>query len=56
MPDFAQRLPIPQFRVAPSIDPLATRTNHWNAHYVDNVLEKYHIDPGRPGAYTSIAL
>jgi len=48
MPDFAQRLPIPQFRVAPSIDPLSDKNKPLDRSYVDSVLDKYHIDPGRP--------
>jgi trehalose synthase len=48
MPDFAQRLPIPQFRVAPSIDPLSDKNKPLDRSFVDGVLEKYKIDPGRP--------
>jgi trehalose synthase len=48
MPDFAQRLPILQCRVAPSIDPLADKNKPLDRNYVDSVLEKYKIDPGRP--------
>ena len=48
MPDFAQRLPICQFRVAPSIDPLSDKNKPLDRSYIDGVLEKYKIDPGRP--------
>ena len=48
MPDFAQQLPIPQYRVAPSIDPLSDKNKPLNKIDIENVLEKYHIDPGRP--------
>jgi len=48
MPDFAQRLPIVQFRVAPSIDPLSDKNKPLERSYVAGVLEKYGIDPGRP--------
>jgi trehalose synthase len=48
MPDFAQQLPIPQFRIAPSIDPLSDKNRPMEKSEVDSVLEKYHIDPGRP--------
>src|SRR5260370_5542285 len=48
MPDFAQQLPIPQFRVAPSIDPLADKNKPLDSGYVAKVLEKYQIDPARP--------
>jgi trehalose synthase len=48
MPDFAQQLPIPQYRVAPSIDPLSDKNKPLNKIDIENVLEKYHIDPRRP--------
>jgi trehalose synthase len=48
MPDFAQQLPVPQFRVAPSIDPLSDKNKPLDAAYIEAVLRKYHIDPGRP--------
>ena len=48
MPDFAQQLPIPQFRVAPSIDPLADKNKALDKGYIMQVLEKYGIDPGKP--------
>jgi len=48
MPDFAQRLPVLQCRVAPSIDPLADKNKPLDRNYVAGVLDKYKIDPGRP--------
>jgi len=48
MPDFAQRLPVAQFRVAPSIDPLSDKNKFLENAYVTKVLEKYRIDPDRP--------
>lgn len=48
MPDFAQQLPIPQFRIAPSIDPLSDKNKPLDQCCIDKVLEKYQIDPGRP--------
>ena len=48
MPDFSRQLPIPQFQVAPSIDPLSDKNKPMDAGSVAKVLEKYHIDPGRP--------
>jgi trehalose synthase len=48
MPDFAQRLPIVQYRIAPSIDPLSDKNKPLDRSYVIGVLEKYNIDPGRP--------
>ena len=48
MPEFAQKLPIPQFRVAPSIDPLSDKNKPLDREYVAGVLAKHGIDPGRP--------
>jgi trehalose synthase len=48
MPDFAQRLPIAQYRVAPSIDPLSDKNKPLDRNYIDSVLQKYKLDPGRP--------
>ena len=48
MPDFAQQLPIPQFRVPPSIDPLSDKNKPLDRSSVLRVLEKYSIDPGIP--------
>jgi len=48
MPDFAQRLPLPQFRIAPSIDPLSDKNKPLDNAYITKVLERYGIDPGRP--------
>jgi trehalose synthase len=48
MPDFAQQLPIPQFRIAPSIDPLSDKNKPIEPAFILRVLEKYKIDPGKP--------
>lgn len=48
MPDFAQRLTIPQVMVAPSIDPLSDKNRELLEGQVWRVLEKYGIDPERP--------
>lgn len=48
MPDFAQQLPIPQFRIAPSIDPLSDKNKPLPKEEIERVLEKYHINPSRP--------
>jgi trehalose synthase len=48
MPDFSQQLPSPQFRVAPSIDPLSAKNQPLEKSYVTSVMEKYRIDPGKP--------
>ena len=48
MPDFAQQLPIPQYMVAPSIDPLSEKNKELDSGTVTRTLEKYRLDPGRP--------
>ncbi len=48
MPSFAQHLPMPQFLVAPSIDPLSAKNRELDSGQVRSVLEKYGIDPDRP--------
>jgi len=48
MPDFAQRLPLPQYMVAPSIDPLSDKNRDLDAAEIARTLEKYRIDPDRP--------
>lgn len=48
MPDFAQQLPLPQFRVAPSIDPLADKNKPLEQCEITRVLEKHGINPGIP--------
>jgi len=48
MPDFARQLPLVQFRIAPSIDPLSDKNKPLEASYVQTVFEKYGIDRGQP--------
>ena len=48
MPDFAQRLRIPQFMVAPSIDPLSDKNRELEDGAVAGVLERYGLDRSRP--------
>ena len=48
MPDFAQQLPIPQFRIAPSIDPIADKNKPLDRACVEMILNKYKVDPDRP--------
>lgn len=48
MPSFAQSLPIPQYMVAPSIDPLADKNKELSPDFVSQVLDKYGLDPDRP--------
>ncbi len=46
--DFAKPLPVPQFMVPPSIDPLSDKNRELPAEQVAATLERYQIDPGRP--------
>jgi len=48
MPEFAQPIPIPQFMIAPSIDPLSDKNRELPVAFVNATLEKYGIDAGRP--------
>ena len=48
MPEFSQTLPIPQFMVPPSIDPLSDKNREIPSGQVTAVLEKYGLDPERP--------
>jgi len=48
MPDFSKNLTIPQYMVAPSIDPLSDKNKDLDDEAIRQVLEKYHIDPERP--------
>ncbi len=48
MPDFAQHLPIPQFMMSPSIDPLSEKNRELEQVEIGRILEKYSIDPRRP--------
>ena len=48
MPEFSQRLPIPQFMVPPSIDPLSDKNKELTDDEITKVLEKYGLDPERP--------
>ena len=47
MPEFAQKLSIPQFLVPPSIDPLSDKNRELPEAEVTRVLEKYGLDPDR---------
>jgi trehalose synthase len=48
MPEFAQQLPIAQYDVPPSIDPLSDKNRPLASEDVERVFEKYRIDPSRP--------
>ena len=48
MPEFSQKLPIPQFMVPPSIDPLSDKNRELTEDEVTAVVQKYGLDPERP--------
>ena len=47
-PEFARQLPIPQYLLYPSIDPLAEKNQELDPAFIADVLERYKIDPSRP--------
>jgi len=47
-PEFARQLPIPQYLVYPSIDPLAEKNKDLDPAFIADVLARYQIDPLRP--------
>jgi trehalose synthase len=48
MPDFARQLPVPQFMIAPSIDPLSDKNKELDPGYIEKVLDEYGLNPERP--------
>ena len=48
LPKFAQRLPIPQYLVYPSIDPLSDKNRDLTEEYIDSVLNKLGIPRDKP--------
>lgn len=48
VPQFAQRLPIPQVLIAPSIDPLSSKNRDMSAAEVTAVTDRFGIDRKRP--------
>jgi trehalose synthase len=48
MPDFSQQLPVPQFMIAPSIDPLSDKNKELDRSYIEKVLDSYGLDRKRP--------
>lgn len=48
MPDFARPMSVPQFMIAPSIDPVSDKNRELEPAAVARVLEKYGLDPQRP--------
>ncbi len=47
-PSFAQQLPIPQFLIAPSIDPLSDKNKDLSQEFIDQVLERFSISKDKP--------
>ena len=47
-PDFSQRLPIKQFLISPSIDPLSDKNKELPAEKIDEVLNKYNLKKDKP--------
>jgi trehalose synthase len=47
-PAFSRQLPIPQYLFYPSIDPLSEKNRDLEPEVVSQVLERFHLDPGRP--------
>lgn len=47
-PNFAQRLPIRQFLISPSIDPLSDKNKELSEEVIDGVLRKYNIYKDKP--------
>src|SRR4030043_268695 len=47
-PNFAQRLPIRQFLVTPSIDPLSDKNKELDSASIDSVLKKYGLTSDKP--------
>jgi trehalose synthase len=48
MPAFARQLRVPQYLVAPSIDPLSDKNKDLAPDEIERAVTKYGIDPGRP--------
>ena len=47
-PSFAQQLQIPQYQISPSIDPLSLKNREVHPREIENLLQRYKIDPERP--------
>ena len=47
-PKFSQNLPIPQFLISPSIDPLSDKNKELPVEVINSVLEKYGIKNDKP--------
>ncbi len=47
-PNFSQRLPIKQFLISPSIDPLSDKNKQLSSETIDSVLDSYGISKKKP--------
>ena len=47
-PEFSRQLSIPQYLFYPAIDPLSEKNCPLEPEFVEQVLDRYHIDPQRP--------
>ncbi len=47
-PNFSQELPIRQFLISPSIDPLSDKNKELPSEVIDSVLSKYGLDKDKP--------
>ncbi len=47
-PTFSRKLPIRQFLISPSIDPLSEKNKELSQETIDNVLRKYNITKNKP--------
>ncbi len=47
-PNFSQELPIRQFLISPSIDPLSDKSKELSSETIDSVLNKYGLDKDKP--------
>jgi len=47
-PNFSQELPVRQFLISPSIDPLSDKNKELSPEIIDSVLNKYGLDKDKP--------
>jgi len=47
-PSFSKKLPVRQFLISPSIDPLSDKNKNLSREIIDGVLNKYNIHKGKP--------
>jgi trehalose synthase len=47
-PAFAQKLPVPQILISPSIDPLSDKNKELDDKTIEAVFQRFGIDPSRP--------